>query len=370
MSEITTVHRPTITQYGADIPKEVLDNIPMFDSKQGELNEFLSTIESYSTMYRICKTDLVLLRSRGKVHEIISHAIAEDTDVEWSVIKRKLTSNYGSTRSGIEASVKILKLSMNSEETVGEYLARTKTLVKSKIKDTALWHSDIDEADAYHICNGLLKTGLKSRILQRVSKFKTYKDLFNNIEDEWERSYFMEDDFAGKEDTPSAAAEVDEIYAWNKTTTDDPTEVEMLTEVNEVYHKYGRYPTQRRYWTPGPDHTFNGTTPHASISYAPGTFNMGAPFSTHQQVPYNYQPNQLHTQNQQYRNNSFTEKQNNMTSQLDATALVEKLQQLILTHKNQAHQVNEVQVVTPKPSTTWDLRAAVKLPMTQEDQSE
>ena len=252
MSEITTVHRPTITRYRADIPKEVLDNIPTFDGKQGELNQFLSTIESYSTMYRICKTDLVLLRSRGKVHEIISHTVAEDADVEWSVIKRKLTSNYGSTRSGIKASVKILKLSMNSKETVGEYLVRAKTLVKSKIKDAASWHSYIDEADVYHICNRLLKTGLKSRMLQRVSKFKTYKDLFNNIEDDWERSYFMEDNFAGKEDTPNTAAEVDEIYAWNKTTTDDPMEVEMLAEVNEVYHKHGRYPTQCGYWIPRP----------------------------------------------------------------------------------------------------------------------
>ena len=80
--------------------------------------------------------------------------------------------------------------------------------------------------------------------------------------------------------------------------------------------------------------TFNGTTPHASVSYTPGTFNMRAPFSTQQQVPYKYQPNQLHTQNQQYRNNSFVKKQNNTTSQSDATALVEKLQKLILTHKN------------------------------------
>ena len=45
---------------------------------------------------------------------------------------------------------------MTSEETVGEYLARAKTLVKSKIKDAALWHSNIDKADAYHICNRLL----------------------------------------------------------------------------------------------------------------------------------------------------------------------------------------------------------------------
>ena len=52
-------------------------------------------------MYRINKTDLVMLRSRGKVHEIIHHALQEDADIEWSVIKRKLTSNYRSTRSGI-----------------------------------------------------------------------------------------------------------------------------------------------------------------------------------------------------------------------------------------------------------------------------
>ena len=193
-------------------------------------------------MYRIHKTDLVLLHSRGKVHEIIHHAIAEDLDVEWLVIKKKLTSNYRSTRSGVEASVKILKLSMSSKETVGEYLARAKTLIKSKRKDATFWNSDIDEADAYHICNRLLKVGLKSRMLQRVSQFKTYKELFNNIEDEWEQSYFMEDDFTGKKDTPSVAAEVDEIYAWNETTTDNPMEAEMLTEVNKVYHKLRQVP--------------------------------------------------------------------------------------------------------------------------------
>ena len=97
VSEIPTVPRTMIMWYGADVPKEVLDNIPTFDGKPGELNQFLSTIESYSTMYRICKTDLVMLRSRGKVHKIIHHALQEDTDVEWSTIKRKLTSKYRST---------------------------------------------------------------------------------------------------------------------------------------------------------------------------------------------------------------------------------------------------------------------------------
>ena len=112
----------------------------MFNGKRGELNQFLSTIESYSTMYRICKTDLILLHSRGKVHEIIHHTLVEDADIEWSVIKNKLTSNYGSTRSGIEARVKIAKLSMNSKETVGKYLMGAKTLAKSKIKDATSWH--------------------------------------------------------------------------------------------------------------------------------------------------------------------------------------------------------------------------------------
>ena len=252
ISEITTVPKTTITQYGADIPKEVLDNIPTFDGKPGELNQFLSTIESYSTMYRIHKTDLVMMRARGKVHEIIHHALQEDTDIEWSAIKRKLTSNYRSTRSGIEASVKISKLSMKSEETVGEYPARAKTLVKSKLKDATAWHHNIDEADAYHVCNGIIKTDLKSRMQRRLSQFKSYKDLFNNIEEEWDKSYFMEDDFASKEDNSNTATEVDEINTWNETTTDDPIEAEILAEVNEVYHKYGRYPSHRGYWNTGP----------------------------------------------------------------------------------------------------------------------
>ena len=66
-----------ITWYRADIPKEVLDNIPTFDGKPGKLNQFLSTIESYSTMYRIHKTDLEVMRARGKVHEIIHHALVK-----------------------------------------------------------------------------------------------------------------------------------------------------------------------------------------------------------------------------------------------------------------------------------------------------
>ena len=84
-------------------------------------------------------------------------------------------------------------------------------------------------------------------MLRRLSQFKSYKDLFNNIEEEWDRSYLMEDDFASKEDTPNTATEVDEINTWNDPITDDPIEAEILAKVNEVYHKYGRYPSHRGY---------------------------------------------------------------------------------------------------------------------------
>ena len=61
----------------------------------------------------------------------------------------------------------------------------------------------------------------------------------------------MEDDFTSK-DTPTTPSEVDKINTWNKTTMGNPKEAEILAEVNEVYHRYGRYPSHCGYWTPGP----------------------------------------------------------------------------------------------------------------------
>ena len=60
----TMTQRPPATRYGADIAKEVLDNILVFDDKQGEFRQFLSTIELYLIMYRVCKVDLLMLHSR------------------------------------------------------------------------------------------------------------------------------------------------------------------------------------------------------------------------------------------------------------------------------------------------------------------
>ena len=94
---------------------------------------------------------------------------------------------------------------------------------------------------------------------------------------------------------------------------------------------------------------------------------MGAPFNTYQ-VPYNQQQNQTYTQNQQYHNNSFRE-QSSKAPQSDATIIMEQLRQLLLSHKNPVHQVNEVRVMTPQPGTMWDLKETAELPTAQEDQS-
>ena len=49
-------------------------------------------------------------------------------------------------------------------------------------------------------------------MFRRMSQFKTYKDFFNHIEDECQRSYLMEDDFSEQNNTQSTTAEVNEIY--------------------------------------------------------------------------------------------------------------------------------------------------------------
>ena len=64
------------------------------------------------------------------------------------------------------------------------------------------------------------------------------------------RAHLSHDFFNAKWDLSSIAAEIDEIYAWNDTTPEDHTKAEILAEINEVYHRYGRYPTQCGYWTP------------------------------------------------------------------------------------------------------------------------
>ena len=111
-----------INHYGGmDVPRKILENILIFNGKPNKLN--LSTTNSYATLYRVCRVDLEMPRFRGKAHKIISHAVAEDLDIEWSMISKKLISNYGFTKSSIEANLKITKLQMLEEKMLGEYLA-------------------------------------------------------------------------------------------------------------------------------------------------------------------------------------------------------------------------------------------------------
>ena len=65
----------------------------------------------------------------------------------------------------------------------------------------------------------------------------------------------------------------------------------------------------------------------------------------------------------------FAEQSSKMPQQ-DATAIIEQLQQLLLPQKNLLHQVTKVKAMTPQPGSTWDLKAAIELPMVQEDQVE
>ena len=117
-----------------------------------------------------------MLRTRGKAHEIISHVVAEDSDVKWSTISKKLVSNYRSTRGSIKANIKIAQLQMLEEETVGEYLARSRTLIKTKLKDHTQWNSEYNDTDAFHICNGISKPRLQSCMLPRIHRYSSTKN--------------------------------------------------------------------------------------------------------------------------------------------------------------------------------------------------
>ena len=94
----------------------------------------------------------------------------------------------------------------------------------------------------------------------------------------------------------------------------------------------------------------------------PSIWEHHSPHTT--QHPMATRQTQIYTQYLQQSNNSFTEKQNSATTQASAAALVGQLQQILNIHKNQNHQVNEVQAAKSQASTTWDLKTAAELPVT------
>ena len=104
----------------SDLTKEIIDNVPVFDGKMSELNQFINTIESVTSLYSIPEIQIVLLCTRGKPHKIITHIIDDDPKAVWEGVKRKLTSNYGATKSRIDAGIQLKNINRNKNETVGE----------------------------------------------------------------------------------------------------------------------------------------------------------------------------------------------------------------------------------------------------------
>ena len=125
-------HKPSFRP--SNLTKEILDNVPTFNDKSSKLNQFINTIESVMNIYNIPKIQIVLLRTRRKPHEIITHVIEDDPEAGWEGIKRKLTSNYGATKSRMDAGIQLKNMAMKEGETLGKYLARARTLFKAKLK--------------------------------------------------------------------------------------------------------------------------------------------------------------------------------------------------------------------------------------------
>ena len=126
--------RPRKHNYNpSDLIKKIIDNVPVFDGKTSELNQFINTIKSVANLYNIPDIQIVLLQTRGKPHEITMHIIDNNPEVGWEGVKRKLTSNYGATKSRIDSGIQLKNISMKENETVSEYLARARTLFKPKL---------------------------------------------------------------------------------------------------------------------------------------------------------------------------------------------------------------------------------------------
>ena len=391
-------HKPSFRP--SDLTKEILDNIPTFDGKPSELNQFINTIETVVNIYSIPEIQMVLLRTRGKSHEVITHVIEDDPAAGWEGIKRKLTSNYGATKSRMDAGIQLKNMTMKENETLGEYLARARTLFKAKLKLDTQWDEEYDPSDMWYIMNGLTLTHLKNRISKKLNIYKSYKQCFDHIEEEWQKTHYLDGEY-----TNQTSSKVNEIQEWEETPTDDPQEQAFQAEVNEVFQRYsrhynnyqpchhgsngyrpqynrfnpnrnGRFPSNR-FNTPrhqsttvaNQAYTFNGTTTHPNISYAPGTLNMGP---MHQQWGYQNQPyhNQYSNKQKTPAFNSFA--QNNAQTGTKNTpdntgTIIEQMAKLLSSLKAQTHQVQEIQAQTT--SETWDLSQATELPQTTTDSS-
>ena len=240
---------------------------------------------------------------------------------------------------------------------------------------------------------------------------KSYKQCFNHIKEEWEKTHYLDGEYTSQNQNSS---EVNKIQEWEETPTDDPQEQAFQAEVNEVFQRYGRHYNQPRHqgtngyrfqhnrfnqnrnsrfmsnlfsnpqqFTPrhqsttvaNQAYTFNRTTAHPNVSYAPGMLNMGP---MHQQWGYQNQDNQYQPYHNQYSNkqqslafNSFAQSstQANPKNTTDNTStILEQMTKLLSSLKAQSHQVQEIQAQTT--TEAWDLGQAAKLPQVTPDNSE
>ena len=189
-------HKPSFRP--SDLTKEILDNIPTFDSKPSELNQFINTIETVANIYNIPEIQMVLLHTRGKSHEIITHGIEDDPAVGWEGIKRKLTSNYSATKSRMDVGIQLKNMAMKENETLGEYLARARTLFKAKLKLDMQWDEEYDPSDMWYVVNGLTLTHLKNCINKKLNTYKSYKQCFDHIEEEWEKTHYLDGEYTNQ----------------------------------------------------------------------------------------------------------------------------------------------------------------------------
>ena len=210
-------------------------------------------------------------------------------------------------------------------------------------------------------------------------------------------------------------AEVDVIQEWSETPPDDPQEQSIIMEVNKVYQRHsrqpppyyqacaygnrpqnqqGRYGCQNNNWFLGPRHsalrhqntmvanqayTFNGTSPHPNVTYAPGTFNMGPlhqnwgpqfPMNMNQHQNYNFPQGILHP-NQKFK--SFTQNDMNQLQKLGAGKntdfIIEELTKLLNNYKTTTHHIQEVQTATPSCGIR-DLNQMAELPQNPTEKPE
>ena len=216
----------------------------------------------------------------------------------------------------MDAGIQLKNMTMKENETLGEYLARARTLFKAKLKLDMQWDEEYDPSDMWYIVNGLTLTHLKNRISKKLNTYKSYKQCFDHIKEEWQKTHYLDGEY-----TSQTSSEVNKIQEWEET-TDDPQEQAFQAEVNEVFQKYGTttttnhatiaqmatdpsitdstqtetadsqattstHPDTKAQQWPTRHTTFNGTTTHPNVSYAPGTLNMGP---MHQQWGYQNQP--------------------------------------------------------------------------------